>query len=278
MGFVRPVKSLFRDYLIDMEDFILRALAASLGVSVIAGSLGCFVIWKRLSYFSDSISHSALLGVALGLTTGLGINFGLVIVGALFATLIVVLQQKGFWSNDAILGIFSHIALSVGIVVLGFVGDRNIDYFAYLFGDILSINSQDIFWIFSVMVAVVSILVMNWRRLLLLTLNEELARAEGLNKVTYEMLFMFLIALAVSVSVQIVGVLLITSLLIIPPAIARVYARSPLFMIFSSIVVSVVSVLLGLFSSIQFDIATGPAIVITLGIFFFIAQLLPNKS
>ena len=80
-----------------MEDFILRALAASLGVSVIAGSLGCFVIWKRLSYFSDSISHSALLGVALGLTTGLGINFGLVIVGALFAILIVVLQQKSFW-------------------------------------------------------------------------------------------------------------------------------------------------------------------------------------
>jgi len=139
-----------------MEDFILRALAASLGVSVIAGSLGCFVIWKRLSYFSDSISHSALLGVALGLATGLGINFGLVIVGALFAILIVVLQQKDFWSNDAILGIFSHIALSVGIVVLGFVGDRNTDYFAYLFGDILSINSQDIFWIFSVMAIVCS--------------------------------------------------------------------------------------------------------------------------
>ena len=261
-----------------MEDFILRALTASFGVSVIAGSLGCFVIWKRLSYFSDSISHSALLGVALGLATGLGINFGLVIIGLVFATLIVVLQQKGFWSNDAILGIFSHIALSVGIVVLGFVDDRNTDYFAYLFGDILSINSQDIFWIFSVMVAVVAILVVNWRRLLLLTLNEELAKAEGLNKVTYELLFMFLIALAVSVSVQIVGVLLITSLLIIPPAIARVYSRSPLSMIFSSIVVSVVSVLLGLFSSIQLDIATGPAIVITLGVFFFIAQLLPNKS
>ena len=103
-----------------MEDFILRALAASLGVSVIAGSLGCFVIWKRLSYFSDSISHSALLGVALGLVTGLGINFGLVIVGALFATLIVVLQQKGFWSNDAILGIFSHIALSCRYCRFGF--------------------------------------------------------------------------------------------------------------------------------------------------------------
>ncbi len=135
-----------------MEDFVSRALIASLAVSVIAGSLGCFVIWKRLSYFSDSISHSALLGVGLGIISGLGMNFGLIIVGAIFAALVVALQQKDLLSNDAILGIFSHIALSVGIVVLGFVGDSNTDYFAYLFGDILSITISDIYWIFTVMV------------------------------------------------------------------------------------------------------------------------------
>ena len=122
-----------------MDDFIYRAIIASIGVSIIAGSLGCFVIWKRLSYFSDSISHSALLGVALGLATGLGINLGLVIVGGLFATLIVMLQQKDFWSNDAVLGIFSHVSLALGIVVLGFIGNQNTDFFAYLFGDILSL-------------------------------------------------------------------------------------------------------------------------------------------
>ena len=138
-----------------MEDFIYRALLASFGVSVIAGSLGCFVIWKRLSYFSDSISHSALLGVALGLATGLGINFGLVLVGALFSILIVILQQKDFWSSDAVLGIFSHVSLSLGIVVLGFIGDQNTDYFSYLFGDILSITTSDIYWIFFVMFIVI---------------------------------------------------------------------------------------------------------------------------
>ena len=260
-----------------MDDFIYRALIAAIGVSIIAGSLGCFVIWKRLSYFSDSISHSALLGVALGLATGLGINFGLVIVGGLFATLIVFLQQKDFWSSDAVLGIFSHISLSLGIVVLGFIGDQNIDYFSYLFGDILSITSKDIYWIFSVMVVVIFLLFINWKKLLLLTLNEELAKAEGVNKTFYELLFMFLIALAVSVSVQIVGVLLITSLLIIPPAIARVFSNSPIAMIFSSMIISIVSVLLGLYTSITFDLATGPAIVITLGVFFFIAQFLPNR-
>lgn len=261
-----------------MEDFIYRALLASFGVSVIAGSLGCFVIWKRLSYFSDSISHSALLGVALGLATGLGINFGLVLVGALFSILIVILQQKDFWSSDAVLGIFSHVSLSLGIVVLGFIGDQNTDYFSYLFGDILSITTSDIYWIFFVMFIVIFLLVVNWKKLLLLTLNEELAKAEGINKIFYELLFMLLIALAVSVSVQIVGVLLITSLLIIPPAIARLFSSSPARMIISSIIVSVASVLLGLYISMVFDVATGPAIVITLGALFFTGQLIPSKK
>ncbi len=260
-----------------MDDFIYRAIIASIGVSLIAGSLGCFVIWKRLSYFSDSISHSALLGVALGLATGLGINLGLVIVGGLFAVLIVVLQQKEFWSSDAVLGIFSHLSLSLGIVVLGIIGNQNTDYFAYLFGDILSISSKDLYWIFSVLIVVVTILVFNWKKLLLLTLNEELAKAEGINKLYYDLLFMFLIALAVSVSVQIVGVLLITSLLIIPPAISRVISNSPVTMILASMIVSIFSVLLGLYLSIDFDLATGPTIVITLGALFFIAQFLPKK-
>ena len=260
-----------------MDDFIYRAIIASIGVSLIAGSLGCFVIWKRLSYFSDSISHSALLGVALGLATGLGINLGLVIVGGLFAVLIVVLQQKEFWSSDAVLGIFSHLSLSLGIVVLGIIGNQNTDYFAYLFGDILSITSKDLYWIFSVLIVVVTILVFNWKKLLLLTLNEELAKAEGINKLYYDLLFMFLIALAVSVSVQIVGVLLITSLLIIPPAISRVISNSPVTMILASMIVSIFSVLLGLYLSIDFDLATGPTIVITLGAIFFIAQFLPKK-
>ena len=261
-----------------MEDFISRALISSLAVAIIAGSLGCFVIWKRLSYFSDSISHSALLGVGLGIISGLGINFGLIIVGIIFAFLVVFLQNRGMLSNDAILGIFSHIALSIGIVVLGFVGDPNTDYFAYLFGDILSITVSDIYWIFVVLAIVLVLLFIYWKKLLLLTLNEELATAEGLNKIFYELLFMFLIALAVTVSVRIVGVLLITSLLIIPPAIARVFSRSPLSMIFGSIVVSVITVIIGLYASIGFDIATGPAIVITLGFFFIFSQLMPKTQ
>ena len=261
-----------------MEDFILRAVLAAIGISIIAGSLGCFVIWKRMSYFSESISHSALLGVSLGLASGLGIHFGLVLVGTLFALLIVVLQERKFLSNDAILGIFSHIALSLGIVVLALVGGANMDYFSLLFGDILSITNRDIVWVYSVLIVIVALLSIFWQRLLLLTLNEDLAKAEGIKHTFYQLLFMLMIALAVSVSVQIVGVLLITSLLIIPPAIAKVFARTPSQMVFKSILVSILAVIIGLSGSMYYDLATGPAIVIALGILFVLSQLVASKN
>ena len=261
-----------------MEDFILRAILAAIGISIIAGSLGCFVIWKRMSYFSESISHSALLGVSLGIASGLGIHFGLVLVGTLFALLIVVLQERKFLSNDAILGIFSHIALSLGIVVLALVGGANMDYFSLLFGDILSITNRDIVWVYSVLIVIVALLSIFWQRLLLLTLNEDLAKAEGVKHTFYQLLFMLMIALAVSVSVQIVGVLLITSLLIIPPAIAKVFARTPSQMVFKSILVSILAVIIGLSGSMYYDLATGPAIVIALGILFVLSQFFASKN
>jgi zinc transport system permease protein len=261
-----------------MEDFILRAILAAIGISIIAGSLGCFVIWKRMSYFSESISHSALLGVSLGIASGLGIHFGLVLVGTLFALLIVVLQERKFLSNDAILGIFSHIALSLGIVVLALVGGANMDYFSLLFGDILSITNRDIVWVYSVLIVIVALLSIFWQRLLLLTLNEDLAKAEGVKHTFYQLLFMLMIALAVSVSVQIVGVLLITSLLIIPPAIAKVFSRTPSQMVFKSILVSILAVIIGLSGSMYYDLATGPAIVIALGILFVLSQLVASKN
>jgi zinc transport system permease protein len=128
-----------------------------------------------------------------------------------------------------------------------------------------------------VLIVIASLLGFFWQRLLLLTLNEELAKAEGIQHMTYQLLFMLMIALAVSVSVQIVGVLLITSLLIIPPAIARVLANTPGQMVFQSIVVSIMAVVAGLSGSMYYDLATGPAIVIALGILFVLSQLVVTK-
>lgn len=260
-----------------MPDFILNIIIAAIGISIISGALGCFVIWRRMSYFSESISHSALLGVSLGLISGLGLHLGLIIVGAVFAVLIVVLQQRNFLSNDTILGIFSHLSLSLGIIVLGLIDGGNTDYFGFLFGDILAINSEDIIWIYAILAVVISLLYTFWQPLLLLTLNPDLAKAEGLSQLAYQLLFMLMIALAVSVSVQIVGILLITSLLIIPPAIARGLASTPIKMLAFSIITAIISVLIGITTSIYYDLATGPTIVITLGGLFILGQFFSKK-
>ncbi|HIC40645.1 MAG TPA: metal ABC transporter permease, partial [Piscirickettsiaceae bacterium] len=154
----------------------------------------------------------------------------------------------------------------------------NMDYFSLLFGDILSITNRDIVWVYSVLIVIVALLSIFWQRLLLLTLNEDLAKAEGIKHTFYQLLFMLMIALAVSVSVQIVGVLLITSLLIIPPAIAKVFARTPSQMVFKSILVSILAVIIGLSGSMYYDLATGPAIVIALGILFVLSQFFASKN
>lgn len=261
-----------------MEDFIFRAVLSAIGIAIITGSLGCFVIWKRLSYFSESISHSVLLGASLGLASGLGMHIGLIVVSSIFAVLIVILQARAFLSNDTILGIFSHIALSIGIVVLALVDGGNTDYFSLLFGDILSIDYQDIVWVYAVLAIVVGVLLVFWQRLLLLTLVEDLAKAEGLKNTRYQLLFMLLIAFSVSVSVQIIGVLLMTSLLIIPPAIAKVFSHSPTQMVAQSIVISIITVMIGLWASVYYDVATGPAIVITLGIVFVLSQFFGGRK
>lgn len=261
-----------------MEDFIIRALLAAAGIATITGSLGCFVIWKRMSYFSESISHSALLGISLGLASGVGIHIGLLTVGIVLAILIVIMQQRNILSSDAILGIFSHISLSLGIIILTFMGNFNTDYFSLLFGDILSITNQDIILIYTILIFIGIVFSIFWQRLILLTLNEELGVASGLNRLAYQLLFMLTIVFTVSISVQIIGVLLITSLLIIPPATAKVFSTNPAQMLLLSIIISIIAIILGMLGSTIYDTATGPTIVVVLGVLFALSQIVPSKT
>lgn len=261
-----------------MEDFIIRILIAATGICIISGVVGCFVIWRRLAYFSDSISHSSLIGVALGIVSKTGIHFGIFIASAVFAILVVILENKKILSNDSILGVFSHVSLATGIIALSFIGNQNVDYFSYLFGDILSINNNDIVWIYSVMVIIIFTIILNWNKFILLTLDDDLAQAEGINKMLYNIIFMLLIALTVSVSILIVGVLLITSLLIIPPAIARPFAKNPIVMVLLSLLISLSGAFLGIYFSILYDVATGPAITVTLGTIFLLSQFIRIRN
>ena len=255
-----------------IEPFILRAIIAGIGVAIIAGAIGCFVVWRKMAYFGDSLAHSALLGVALGLVLGISTNLGTIIICSIFAIVLIWLQQKKILATDTLLGILAHSALSVGMVTLSLL-EKSVDLHSYLFGDILAVNSSEIYYILFGGFFVLIFLYFNWSSFVLMTIDEKLARAEGINVVINQLLIMLLMTIVVAVSFKIVGLLLITSLLIIPAASARQLAHSPELMAVVSSVLAVFSVILGILSSIYLDTPSGPSIVVMSALIFVMVSI-----
>ena len=132
-----------------LDDFFIRALLAGLGVAIVTGPLGCFVIWRRLSYFGDTLAHSALLGVTLAYTLEFNIAFSVFIISSLIALILIDLQKRTNLPGDALLGLLAHSSLAVGLVVIGFLTSIRFDIMGLLFGDILAVTVEDllIIWI-----------------------------------------------------------------------------------------------------------------------------------
>ena len=255
------------------EYFIMKAFAAGLAVSIVAAVLGNFVVWRKMAYFGDSLAHSSLLGVAFGLFIGINLNVSIVLFCMLFSMLLIWGQKKRVLATDTLLGILAHSALSIGLVLISLL-KININIHSYLFGDILSIGMNDIYWIYGAGTCILILLFKYWSSLVLMTLNEDLARAEGVNVFYMQILFTILITVLVAMSIRVVGVLLITSMLIIPAAAARQIAKSPESMAIFSAIIGAVSVLAGLQFSLHFDTPAGPTIImmssaIFVGLFSF---------
>ncbi len=253
-----------------MDDFMLRALLAGLGVALAAGPLGVFVVWRRMAYFGDTLAHSALLGVALGFLLEVNINLAIILVCIALALLLVGLQQQRRLASDTVLGILSHSALSLGLIVLAFMETLRIDLMGYLFGDILAVSAVEVYWILSGGAVALLLLAGIWRPLLSMTVHEELARVEGVPVVPVRVAFMLLIALVIAVAMKVVGILLITSLLIIPAATARRFARTPEQMALLAAAAGCLAVAGGLFGSLQWDLPAGPAVVVAAALLFFV--------
>ena len=244
------------------DDFFVRALVGGVGVALVAGPLGCFVVWRRMAYFGDSVAHGALLGVALGIALGIDLNAGIVIACVAFALLFLLLERQRRLAADTLLGILAHGALALGLVALGFVELGRVDLMGYLFGDILAVNRTDLVWIYGGGAAVLAATALLWRPLLAITVNEELARAEGVRVGAVRFAFTLLIALTIAIAMKVVGLILIVSLLIVPAAAARRLARSPEQMALLAGAAGAVSVVGGLHGSLAWDTPSGPSIVV----------------
>lgn len=256
-----------------LDDFVVRALLAGIGVALVAGPLGCFVVWRRMAYFGDSLSHSALLGVALGFLLSIDLTIGVVFTCAALALVIVFLQEQQRFATDTLLGLLSHSALALGLVTISFLDGLRIDLMAYLFGDILSVGIADLAWIYGGGAAVLAVLAVIWRRMLAITVSDELARAEGVNALAVRLTFTLLLATVIAIAMKVVGILLITSLLIIPAATARRFARTPEQMAAMASLAGAISVAGGILASLLWDTPSGPSVVVAALSLFLLSQM-----
>ena len=259
------------------DDFIVRAFAAGIGLAFITGPLGCFIVWRRLSYFGDTIAHSALLGVVIAYALDFNLIIAVFVVSCLLALSLLFLQRRTNLPDDALLGLLAHSVLAIGLVLLGILSFIRIDLMGLLFGDILSVNVTDLLFVWIGGSIVLIVLILIWRPLFAGTVNLELAKAEGLNPDLANAIFTLLIASVIAISIKIVGILLITGLLIIPASASRNLSSTPVQMAIISSIIGVASVVLGIQTSMIWNTPTGPTILtITLGV--FILTLLPLKK
>lgn len=261
-----------------MTDFLLYALLAGLGVALVAGPLGCFVVWRRMAYFGDTLAHSALLGVSIGVLLNINLSITVAAVPLLMALGLVYLEQRGILSLDTLLGILSHSALAAGLVLISLFNDVRVDLMSLLFGDLLSVTLNDLWVIYGVAAAVVALLVLLWKPLINITVHADLAAVEGVNVSAVRTALMLITALVIAIAMKIVGVLLITALLIIPAATARRLSNTPEQMAITASAIAMLTVAMGLAMSWYVDTPAGPSVVVCAALLFILSLLFRQKD
>ena len=252
-----------------LDDFLTRALIAGLATAALTGPIGCFIIWRRMSFFGDTLAHSALLGVALGLLLSINQTVTVFVLGLAVSACLHWLTKRATLSSDASLGILSHGTLALGLLLISFLPPSRTDITSLFFGDILATSRQDVWMMLTGLLVGGFILRMIWHPMIVATINKDIATAEGRSSQLSEIIFMTLLTMVIAFSFKIVGVLLISALLIIPASTARQLARSPEIAALFAIIIGCLSVGAGLAASLYADTPSGPAIV-TAALGFFI--------
>lgn len=254
------------------------ALAAGLLTAAAAGPLGSLLVWRRMAYFGDSLSHAALLGVGLSLLLSIPGWLGISAVCVLFALLLAVLLRRPELASDTLLTVLATSSLSIGLIVISLLDGVRVDLMAYLFGDLLSVSAADVLPLAIGCALMLAVLRWQWRGLLLTAINEEMAAVDGIPVARLRFLLLLMLALTVVAAMKVVGVLLITALLIIPAATARRVSRTPERMVIIAVGVGMAAVLAGLACSLQWNWPLGPAIVVSAAACFLMSTLLPARG
>lgn len=261
-----------------MDEFLARALAGGLGLALVAGPFGCFVVWRRMAYFGDTLAHAALLGVVLAVALDMDFGMGITLVSLTVALLLALMQRQRQLASDTMLGIISHGALATGLVALALMQDARVNLMGWLLGDILAIGWGDVAVLWGGGAVLLAALALVWRTLVVMIVDEDLAAVEGHAVNRARLVLMVLVALVVAAAMKVVGILLVTALLVIPAATARRFARTPEQMAVLASVAGALAVVVGLAGSWRFDTPSGPSVVVAAVTIFILAQLAPART
>ena len=261
-----------------LDDFVTRALLAGIGLALVTGPVGCFVVWRRLAYFGETIAHSALLGVALAVIFNFSIVIGILIAACVVVVSMFYLERRETLPTDTLLGMLAHGGLALGLVVLAFFPNMRVDLHAMLFGDLLAVTRLDVAIIWLGGAAALGVLAWIWRPLLAATVDRDLARVAGLRPERARLVFGFLVAGIIAMAIKIVGILLIVALLVIPPAAARRFSASPERMAAAAALLGVAAIGGGLYASARLDTPSGPSIVVAALALFVVTRLRLPRS
>ncbi|PUB18764.1 metal ABC transporter permease [Yoonia sediminilitoris] len=255
-----------------LDDFLVRAALAGVGVAVAAGLLGCFVVWRRMAYFGDATAHAAILGVALALLFDVSVFAGVGVVALGMALCIYGMSGRDE-AVDTRLGVLAHSALALGLVAVTLVPGQRIDLDGYLFGDVLTVTRPDLAIIWSATAIVALVLWRHWSAMLTATLSADLAYAAGIDPRRQSLILTLLMAAVVAVAMKVVGALLITALLIIPAATARKYAQTPERMALLAVAIGALCAIAGLRIALVFDTPVGPTIICSAALTFLLSTI-----
>lgn len=259
-----------------MDSALTGAVLAGIAAAAVTGPLGAFVVWRRMAFFGGAIGHAALLGVGLGLVFDFNVMAGAFAVCiALGLVLSGLLDRLRDQTADTLLLVLAHATLALGLVVVTVFGRGDADLEGLLFGDILDVGGRELALIYGGAAVVLLVLARIWRPLLSVTVNAELARIEGVRVGLVNAVFMVLVAAVVAASLKIMGVLLVASLLGIPAAAARKFARTPEQMAGIAALIGAISVIAGTMAANLIGAPAGPSIVVVASALFVAASLVP---
>ena len=277
MGYIYDILNVILPFAWADYKFMKNALLAIIIIAPLMGILGTMAVNNKMAFFSDALGHSALTGVALGVLLGIENEIiSLLAFGVLMALIITRVKNKGNASSDTVISVFSSTSIALGLLVLSYGGGFS-KYSAYLVGDILSVTPNEILCLFAVLLGVLNLWSLIYNKLLLISINRELAASRGVKTVLYENIFVVAVAVAVMFSIKSVGILLINSLLILPAATSRNVAKNSRSYLYMSVVISLLCGVTGLITSFYINTSAGATIVMALASVFFVTYIIKKK-